>query len=40
VELAVRVVRGEPRTEAELVDALLAVVTDNGRPITFEQMKG
>lgn len=39
VEVAFRVSRSDrARTEVELVDALLAVVTDNGRPVAFEQM--
>jgi len=38
IEMPSRVVRGEAKTEADLVDALLAVVTDKGRPVPFENM--
>jgi hypothetical protein len=36
-EMEERVVR-DAGTEADLVNALLAVVTDNGRPVSFERM--
>lgn len=37
-EMAERVVHESRGTEADLVDALLAVVTDKGRPVPFEAM--